>query len=215
MLPKSRLSATAIICILFLSACADKIKTDLNAYEALDEGLTSSNKSIDNCTSFVFHVIQNKLAEPSMADRARIWMPKAAMARELSKSIILYIEGLKSALKEEAGGQSLRKGDKIPVMRVFEKRKKGVELYQHLKKYRDDMMAIDPEIARVFDPGFVLITASFDSTSDQEKNFTKTFFDDIPVTAALAMLSKFENNVKIIEFRTIEFCNNMVGSVRN
>jgi hypothetical protein len=207
------LPALAVICILFFSACADRIKTDLIAYEVMDEGLTNTNILIDNVTIGSFKELEDKLAGPVTAEKAKIWMAKATAARELSREIIRYIEGLKSALREEAGGGVLRKADKRSVMRLFEREKKGVELYQHLKTYRDDVLAIDPIIGEAFSQNIIVVTIkSFDSTANQEQNFTKTFFDDIPAIAAQAMLSKFENNVKSIELKTIDFCNNQVRS---
>jgi hypothetical protein len=211
---KNFLFATfALLSMLLLASCADKIKTDLIAYEALEEGLTNSNILINNGTMTALKELDNKLSDPATTERAKHWMPRAQQVAAFSREMMSYIEGLKSALREEGSGKSFRKGDKTSVMRVFEKKEKGVELYQHLKKYGSDVLAIDPEISSVFKQKIVLTTQSFDSTADQGQNFTKTFFNDIPAAAALAMLTKFENNVKIIEAKTIDFCNNKVGSL--
>jgi hypothetical protein len=199
--------------MLFMASCADKIKTDLIAYEALDEGLTNSNILINNSTMTALKELDNKLSDPATIEKAKYWMPRAQQVVALSREMMSYIEGLKAALREEGSGKSFRKGDKTSVMRVFEKKKKGAELYQHLKTYSDNVLAIDAKIGEAFNQDFALTTKSFDSSADQEQNFTETFFNDIPVVAALAVLSKFENNVKIIEDRTTEFCNHQVGSL--
>jgi gliding motility-associated protein GldM len=202
-----------LVSMLLMASCADKIKTDLIAYEAFDEGLTNSNILINNGTMTALKELDDKLSDPATGEKAKYWMPRAQQVAALSNEMMSYIEGLKVALSEEGSGKSFRKGDKTSVMRVFEKKKKGVELYQHLKTYRDNVLAIDAKIAEAFNQNFALTTKSFDSSADQEQNFTETFFNDIPVVAALSMLSKFENNAKIIEFKTIEFCNSEVGSV--
>jgi hypothetical protein len=138
------------VSMLSMASCADKIKTDLIAYEALDEGLMNSNRSIGIGTTLAFTTLENKLADPAMGEKAKVWMSKATVVRELSKEMIRYIEGLRSELRAEAGGESFRKADKKSVVHMFEKKKKGVELYQHLKTYRDGMLAIDPSIKETF-----------------------------------------------------------------
>jgi hypothetical protein len=73
------------------------------------------------------------------------------------------------------------------------------------------VLSIDPKIDSNFNSHIVLTTAAFDSTASQEQNFTKTFFNDIPAMAALAILTKFQHNIKVIEAETIDFCNNQVA----
>jgi len=211
------LLACSIFITVIFSACADKIKSNLIAFEALDESLVKSNIAINNQSKSTLVLLQNKKADPSTAERAGAWYPKAQLIENLSKETYIYIEGLKSDLKKEAGlkteedQQSFKKGDKMSVMRLFVKQGKAEELYERLEKYKQDLLAVDPDLLSTFKDILIVTTSSFVSVQNKQ-DFTHTFFDDIPAIAALAMLSKFQNNVMIIENRTVEFCNNKVNS---
>ena len=201
----------------FFSSCADKIKTDIIAFEALDEGLVNSNIVIGRQNQTVLESLQQKLTEPLTVEKAKLWYPKAEVIQRLSKDIYTYIEGLRSDLKKEAGlktndgVESFKESDKISVMRLFEKKGKAEELYERLKNYKRDLLAIDLELGKEFNNTIVLTTPAFDAAKEKQ-DFNKTFFDDIPAAAALAVLSKFQNNTKIIENKTIGFCNAKTNS---
>src|SRR6185295_19321792 len=79
-------------------------------------------------------------------------------------------------------------------------------------EYKQNILNVDPDIKKEFNNVLLVTTGSFESPKKQHTDFTKTFFDDIPVIAALALLSKFQNNVRIIENRTLEFCHNHLAS---
>ena len=129
-----------------------------------------------------------------------------------------YIAGLKTDLKKEAGlktnegVESYKESDKTAVMRLFEKKKKGEELFERLKKYKLDILAVDVQIEKEFNSTFVLTTPEFDAAKEKQ-DFTKTFLNDIPAAAALAMLTKFQNNIKVNENRMATFCNNKISDL--
>jgi len=154
--------------------------------------------------------MNDKLTTPATSDKARIWYPKAQAIYKLSEDIYGYIKELKSDLKKEAGLikhdsgiESYREGDKNAVMHLFIKKKKGDELYQRLKEYRQDILAIDPEIHSQF-------ANTLPINLGNKEDFSKTFFDDIPAVAAMAILSTFQNNIKIAENKTISFCHSHI-----
>ena len=209
-----------LVCIIFLqlffSSCADKIKTSLIVYKALDEGLVNSNNSIDQQSQVQLSSLEDRLSQPGTAEKAKVWYPKAMEIQKLSDDVYTYIEGLKAELKKEAGlkthngVESFKEGDKMAVMRLFEKKHKAQELYERLKDYKLKVLAVDPDLNKEFSRTLVLTTRDFDSAKDED--FWRTFFDDIPTMAALGVLSKFQNNVRLIENRTISFCDSHISS---
>lgn len=221
----SRIQRTAmsalLVCILLsvtlFFSCADKIKTNIIVFEALDEGLVNSNISLDKGSQVLYASLEQKTTEPATAEKAKVWYQKAQLIQKLSKETYSYIEELRSDLKKEAGlktndtEESFKESDKTAVMRLFEKKEKAEELHERLKKYKRDIIAVDEEIVREFNSRFFLTTPEFDAATEI-KDFYKTFFHDIPTAAALAMLSKFQNNIKVNENRMVAFCNSKVGS---
>jgi gliding motility-associated protein GldM len=208
------LLAVSIFIAVFFTACVDKIKTDLNVYKALDEGLVNSNIVIHNGSLEECRFLEDKTLDPETSDRAKRWYPKAKLIQELSGEVYNYIEVLKtdlkneSGLKSEGGNESFREADKNAVVHLFDRKGKGEDLYKRLQKYKTDIMAIDSQITYAFDKTILIISRAFESSENKQQDFTKTFFDDIPAIAALAMLSKFQNNVRITENRMVNFCNN-------
>jgi len=205
-----------LVCII-VSSCADKIKTSIIAYRALDGSLVVSNSMIDKQTQHFLVELENKRMDPATAEKASIWHPKAQLIRKLCSEIYGYLEVLKSDLKKEAGlkindgGESFKETDKNAVIRLFEKKGKGEEVYERLKTYEKNMLTVDPELSKEFTDSILLTTPEFDAAMEKS-DFTKTFFDDIPTIAALAMLSKFQNNVVVVENNTVNYCNNKVWS---
>jgi gliding motility-associated protein GldM len=219
MLSTQRTSSTLILLacstlfVLFFSACADKIRTNIIDFKALDEGLINSNIAINNSNQTVLASLENKMTDPVTAEKARIWYPKAQLIQKLSNEVYDYIAGLRSDLKKEAGlknddaVESYRESDKNAVIHLFDKQEKGKELFEQLKTYKKNILAIDPELEKEFNNTMLLTTSAFDAEKEKQ-DFTKTFFDDIPTMAALAMLSKFQNNIRIVENKMINFCDN-------
>ncbi len=205
-----------IIQIIF-SSCADKIKTNIIAFEALDDALVNSNVTIEKGSKSLYASLEQKTTEPSTSERAKQWLPRAMRVQKISTNAYQYIEALRMDLKKKAGlktdedPKSFRESDKSAVVRLFEKDGKGEELYDHLRKYRQDILAVDADLTGTFNNSTTLTQLSFDSLG-KKPGFTMTFFDDIPTIAALAMLSKFQNNIRVTENEMAAFCNNKIGT---
>ncbi len=209
---KPVLAITIFLLIVFLAACSDRSENDLAVFRVLDESLVNANKTINKGTEMQLATLNGKTTEPASAYRANIWYPKAMAVKEKSTGIISYLDELKLLLKKEAGlessGNSFNEADKAAVERLFESEGKGRYMYEKLNRYRADVLAIDSGIRVTF---IDMILPSIPSPDSLTKE-TKTFFKNITAAAALAVLSKFQNDIKITENRLIAFCNNKVGS---
>ncbi len=197
--------------VIFFSSCSDRSESELAVFKALDESLVNSNNTINNGTETTLALIEQKLSDPATTYRARVWQPKAMQIGKLSSDINAYIENLKSNLKKEArlvsgdNSESFSESNKDAVNRLFVISDKGKDLNDHLIKYKENLMAIDSQLTKIF-KNSVIITASFDSADYKNQNMNKIFFDNTTVIAALAMLSQLQNNVKNIENRMVQFC---------
>lgn len=223
MAPRSRFSikwalfVCSTLIVLTFEGCADKIKTDLNAFKALDQSLINSNNSIKNNTETLLASLEDKRYNPRTAEKAKLWYTKAELIQKYSTNVYTYIEDLRLRVKNEAGlktengKESFREGDKNAAMRLFSKHGQGKELFDHIQEYTKNVLSVDSAIFKEFGKTVEAIMGSFTATK-QGDNFTKTVFDDISVVAALAMLSKYQNDIKKIENKTIEFCHSQVGS---
>jgi len=201
-------------------SCADKIKTDLIAFKALQKSLVNSNKMIRDDDGALLASLTYELSVESTKDDAAHWLPRAQQIEFLANGFSKYIDTLQLLLKKEAGlemkngGEFFKESDKNAVMRVFIKQDKGGELYGRLQSYKQHLMAVDPEVSAELGKTILSSDISFDSGPYQSKDFTRTFFEDLPVIAALAMLTKFDNDFRVIANQAINFCLRQTAAVK-
>jgi gliding motility-associated protein GldM len=209
------LVSSFVLAVLF-SACSDSSENELAVFKALDESLINSNMSINKATETVLRELKEKTTDPASGTKANIWFPKALVVQQKSKDVISYLEELKLALKKETGFDETKnlfnEKDKTSVARFFEKMDKGTDLFDSLMKFKKDIFAIDQQFKQAFKNNMSLTSNSFEVLDNARESFTRTFFKNISIAGALAVLSKFQNSIKIYENRVIQFCNNKVGA---
>ncbi len=193
----------------------------INAFKVVDNSLTSTNKVVNASTQTIMASFQEKLADPASADKAKIWMPKAEKAVQISKELNQYIDGLKDKIKLGAGFNPQKpddgfKEDNVDVAtRVMDKEGEGKKLYTALEKYKKEILAIDPEVGEMFKNSLPidLEIPKLSKNKIANTTWTSVYFNMTPTVAALTMLSKFQNDVKTTENKVVNEFHNRVGQV--
>ena len=205
------------IIVLFSSSCADNSKNDFTVYKAADDGLNLSTETISSLTHSLYCSLENKLAEYYHNKSVEYWQPKALQVKTYCQDFYQYIDALKTELKNKTGMhvasgiESYEEGNVAAVNTMFEK--KGKELYEKLIGFRKNVLAVDTQVNLEFEHPLLLFTKGFDYTKQDSKAFTKIFFNNIPAIAAILMLSKLENNIRINEYNLIGFCHSQASPV--
>ncbi len=190
----------------------------LESFKTVDKSLQSSNANLNTSTNLLYKSLQEKLAEGTTMEQAKIWQPRAEEARKYSEEINTYIENIKKELKTEAGlvikeGKEDFKEDNLDAStRLFETKGKGLELKKKLDDFKTKILGIDGSIKTAFENNFPVNTDPI-SGREGKKDFTTGYFHMTPTVAALTMLSKFQNNVKNAENQVVTFCHNKIGEV--
>ncbi|HLO36911.1 MAG TPA: gliding motility protein GldM [Lacibacter sp.] len=193
----------------------------INAFKVVDNSLTTTNTIVNRSTETIMESFKIKLAAPESKAKAEVWMPKAESAVKLTKEITDYIEQLKLKLKVEAGydpkdPESKFKEDNVDIAtRIMDKQGEGEKLRAKLEQYKKAMLAIDPEVGKMFEKNLPINTEIPKSTTRQMGKVTwaSAYFHMTPTVAALTMLSKFQNDVKTTESRLVNEFHNRVGQV--
>src|SRR5215207_9433673 len=127
----------------------------LNAFKTVERSLTATNKTINTSTETLMESFVELKGDPRTAEKANYWEPKAIMARQHSKEVNDYIEGLKKEIMAAAGFDPLKNGDSSfkednqeVATRLLVEEKKGQELRAKLEQYKKNMVAIDPTLAK-------------------------------------------------------------------
>jgi gliding motility-associated protein GldM len=198
----------------------------INAFKVVDNSLRQSNAVLTGSSQSIYDNFNELLKDPKTAEKAAVWKPKADKARELSKQASDLIDQYKMQLMKEAGydpssGDSSFKEDNVDVAtRVFDTQGEGAKLYSALDKFKKDILAIDPDIAKAMgnriplDLSVPKSTTGKKPTGDAVKDWVTSNFYMTPTVAALTMLSKFQNDVKNTENEVATYCANQVGSVK-
>lgn len=210
------------LAILLFTSCADNSKSDttLNIFRASYYGLEQSIEAISHSNKAIYNSLEGRLRDPDCMYETAIWQPKALAVRSLTENTVAYIRQLKEGLKKEAGfrdsfkPETLKEDNMTAVDRYFNEQGKGKELFEHLTKYKQDVLAIDSVLKDKMKDRVWIFTGDFDETKAGYKEFTKTFFGNIPVIAAMAILSRFENNLVITENKFIDYCHGRTFTLR-
>lgn len=197
------------IMVLFFCSCADDSSDKVRTFSIADEGLQRSSEIISSCTHTIYHSLQERAGYIDNVN-AKIWLPKAEKIKSYCDSLTGYINQLKetlkatSGLKMEGDSESYNESNIEAVNNLF--KEKGETLFNKLVSFRQNVLSVDTELNRSFSPMIPVFTKGFDySTSDPQK-FNAFFFRNIPPAAAMVVLSKFENNVKLVEYIAMMYC---------
>lgn len=201
----------------------------LNAFKTVDKSLTTANGIVEQKNQTIFKSFEKKLADLTTKDKAEIWYPKAKKAKTLADDAYNYIESLKLELKQEAelkkdkNGNEVYKEDNLEAAtRMFlsnppEGKGKGKELFAKLKSFKEQLMAIDANIAKEIGATLPLDLPNGKDgkalTDKEIKDWAYSFFHMTPTVAGITILSKFQNDIKNSESQVVEYCHKEIGEV--
>lgn len=197
----------------------------LNAFKTVERSLDTTNRTINQSTSTIMASLQEKMTQSESAEKARIWYPKAQKAQELTKELNAYIDGLKAQIMKEAGFDPAKNGDSTfkednqdIATRIMVEQGKGKELYAKLDQYKKQMAAIDPSLASEVNTYLKQIDLSVPHTKSGghgggNNTWETVYFRMVPTVAATTMLTKFQNDVRTAENRTVALFHEQVGKV--
>lgn len=193
----------------------------LNAFKTIDNSLSNTNRTISNSTSTIMSSFQEKMKNPETAEKAKIWGDKAVQVQKLTTDIYNYVEGLRNRIHKEAGfdpaakeGDSTFKEDNQDVtQRIMIEQREGAKLKARLDQYKKALLAIDPIIAQQFTNSLQVNTEIPEVKNRSNNSFEEAYFYMVPTVASMAMLRKFQNDIRTSENRVIATLHDQVGRV--
>ena len=197
----------------------------LNAFKTVNRSLTSTNTTINESTETILKSLNDKMSENETREKATLWMPKAQEAVSISKTVFDYIDGLKKEIMKNADFDPARKGDSTfkednqdIATNLMIKEGKGKELYNKLSKFKQDMIALgatsaNPALKEDIETFLKQVDLGIPPTKQGTKTWEDAYFHMVPTMAAITMLSKFQNDIKTAENRTVALFHEQVGKV--
>ena len=194
----------------------------LNAFKTIDQSLSNANVIIQKKNDEILKSLQRKLADPKTAEKAAIWAPMADKAHALSDAIYNHIQTLKQDLKVESrlkkvdGKEVFNEDDLEASTRLFLKGKdpKGKDLLNRLTQFKKDLGEIDPALAKEVLPNLPLdLSIPISNNMASKSDWAYAYFNMTPTVASLAILTKFQNDIRNSESQVVEYCHRQIGEV--
>lgn len=192
----------------------------LNAFKTVNNSITKANVTLTDNNNTIYASLDAKLKDEKTIQKAKIWAPKAEMAKEYSKMVYDSIDRMKMGLMREAGyapekGDTTFREDNLDApTRYFDNLGNGKKLHDMLAAYKKNMLAIDPEVSKEFANKLPInLEIPKSQAGNTNLNFTTAYFHMTPAIAALTILSKFQNDVKNSENQVVTYCHNKIDAV--
>lgn len=192
--------------VVLMAMLALNVSTEvLNGFSIVEESLsrTTGNSTKEN------QVIYNDLAEQLKANPAKVqaWYDKAQEVKRMSDSLYNLADELKTAIVREADGDDgdvrniVGKEDLEAANQVMlaPGRGRGHELYDAINSFRERILAMVADSTQRSIISSNLSTQIPPNATTMGKNWEEYMFEDMPVAAAVTLLSKLQSDVRYAE----------------
>ena len=185
----------------------------LNAFRTLSTSIDKSNKSIDARTIDLYNQIKASEHEPGQAEKVRPFRERADEIVKKSDEMWKYLEDWKKKIIMEAGGYSHEepgmpdKMDNIDATTTLLVEKHGgTELQKRITEMRQFLLASVPQDSAQLSPFMPLVVEPAKKNHDHNPtgDWNIGNFEHMPAVAALALFSKFQNDVRSSEAMIIK-----------
>ena len=186
----------------------------LNAFKTLSSSIDKSNKSIDAKTSELYAQIKASEQEKGQAEKVRPYREKADVIVKRSQDLIDYLNAWKKRIAEHSGGFGkldhvqepedtafpANMGDiNVTTELLFEKRG-GDTIKSKIMELRKFLLEQIPTDSAQISPLMPLtIQLPPKTENNPNRDWSQAYFEHMPSVAAMAMFSKFQNDVRSAE----------------
>jgi gliding motility-associated protein GldM len=177
----------------------------LNGFSIVEESLnrTTNSSSLEN------EALYGDFSEQLKKNPAKVraWFEKATEVKNMSDSLYNFAQQLKEAIVKEADGtegdvHNIKKVDNLDAaasVMLSPVSGKGKKLYDAINSYRERILkyVTDPRQRKIIESN--LSTKVPHKHNTLGKNWQEYMFDNMPVAAAVTLLSKLQNDVRYAE----------------
>lgn len=203
----------------------------LEAYRVVDSSLIQTFNAVANKNDQIYASFEQAYAENPA--KVQEWKSKADEVRTKSNEIIDYINALKERLVRASGTKTLTASTKIQgdefifitadkdtlmlkkeddlntPSEIMIAQKNGVELKQNLNDFRDYLISLVPaddlELISSLEQELQTTDSRFTLKGGERRNWENVYFENKPLAAILALLSKVQIDVKNSEANILNY----------
>jgi gliding motility-associated protein GldM len=192
--------------VVLMAMLALNVSTEvLNGFSIVEESLnrTTANSSKENESIYGDFTSQMK----SNPEKVKAWFDKATSVKEMSDSLYNFAQHLKVAIVREADGKdgdvkNIDNKDNLEAasyVMLAPGTGKGKKLFNAINSYRERILTMitDPQQKSIIESN--LTTRLPRKAHSMGKNWQEYMFEDMPVAAAVTLLSKLQSDVRYAE----------------
>lgn len=195
-----------LLYVVLMAMLALNISTEvLNGFSIVEESLnrTTSNSSKENETLYSALAAQMQ----TNPQKVKEWYDKATQVKEMSDSLYDFAQALKEAIVRQADGKhgdvnDIRNKDDLEAanqVMLSPSTGHGRELYDAINSFRTRIVAMVSDEAQRDIIESNLTTELPANAHAMGKNWQEYMFEDMPVAAAVTLLSKLQSDVRYAE----------------
>ena len=209
--------------IVFLAMVALNVSSDvLHGFEQVEDSLAQSNEGIMQRNAKLYA----ELAELNRTnpEKASFWYKQSQDVKQKSDSIYEYVESLKKDIVFEADGEDADLDSIINQENLeatnFVMLSPAVNHGLHLRKaidmYRDYLLSKTGEDSQSLIKNTLDTDVSGEGSLSEGRTWEQKMFENMPVAAAVTMLTKIQNDIRSVEGETISSLRNAIddGDIR-
>jgi len=192
--------------IVLLAMLALNISTEvLDGFSLVDAGLrrTTANASRENVV--LYHDFAAALNQ--QPEKVKAWFAQAKQVKEASDSLYNLLQDLKVALVQQADGRdgdvtAIRHKDNVEaanIVMLAPGTGRGNELFNAINQYRNQLLTMVDDTQQRSIISSNLATTVPQQARRQGKNWQEYMFENMPVAAAVTLLSKLQSDVRYAE----------------
>lgn len=177
----------------------------LNGFSIVEESLNRTTRNASTENEAIFGDLESQMK--SNPEKVREWFERATAVKNMSDSLYNFAQQLKVEIVRKADGadgdpMNIENKDNLEAaaeVMLAPVTGKGGKLYEAINSYRERILTMitDPSQKKIIASN--LSTAVPKNSSTMGKNWQEYMFENMPVAAAVTLLSKLQNDVRYAE----------------
>src|SRR5690606_14619090 len=183
----------------------------LNAFKTINRSIERSNSSIDRQNREIYQSYDANMQNETLRERVAPYYAKAKIVKAESEKLNKFFEGWKEKIIAHVGGRDefgeiMKAGDIDAATKLLVEENGGDEIKAKILAARKLMLSqLNPATLAQFSAQLPLrIDTPMRNDNNLDRDWARGNFYNIPVTAAVTMFSKFQNDTKNSEAMIIK-----------
>lgn len=193
--------------LVFIAMLALNVSVEvLNGFDIVEKSLSDTFENMQARNNLIMGELEQYNTQNR--EKAGEWYDKGVLIRKMSDSLVLHIDDLKDRMVKIADG---KKGDvkniknkenldAASVVMLSSSGSEGMKLRNGIVDFRDLLteMVADDNRRNIIKSSLDVSPSKFASTGDN-KNWEESLFYNMPISAAVTILSKLQNDIRMSE----------------